>query len=190
MRSTAWPRALLWVLTCSVGLASHAFGATQATGSTTQAPPQAPVTPPPPAPSEAQTDTPEAQLTLERVRRSLSRDPTIKLDDFRLRFYVEIVAKWPTFQEYVGKSDLRNGPTPYAGMTHQDFLNHVTPRELYGSGGIKATELLQFSIVNWLGQSLAKKAIESFRNARDESELRSIRQRIEQELAALRGRDK
>ena len=75
-------------------------------------------------------------------------------------------------------------------MTHQDFLNHVTPRDFYGSAGIKATELLQFSIVNWLGQSLAKKAIESFRNARDESELRAIRARIEQELAALRGKDK
>ena len=120
----------------------------------------------------------------------MSRDPTIKLDDYRLRFYVEVVAKWPTFQEYVGKSDLRNGPTPYGGMTHQDFLNHVTPRDFYGSAGIKATELLQFSIVNWLGQSLAKKAIESFRNGRDESELRAIRARIEQELAALRGKDR
>jgi hypothetical protein len=188
MRPMPWPRTLMVSLALSMGFAGSASG--QATGSSTASPlpsaSTAQATTVPADPGQA----PEVRPNLDRIRQAISRDPTIKLEDYRLRFYVEIVAKWPTFQEYVGKSDLRNGPTPYGGMTHQDFLNHVTPRNLYGSAVIKAHELLQFSIVNWLGQSLAKKAIESFRNARDESELRAIRARIEQELAALRGKEK
>jgi hypothetical protein len=134
---------------------------------------------------------PAASTDLERIRQAIQRDPVLKMEDYRLRFYVEIVAKWPTFQEYVRSSgaDLMHGPVRGSGMTHQDFLGLVTPRQHYASsGGILPVEALQFQIVNWLGQKLARKAVESFRNARDESELRAIRERIEQELAALRAK--
>ena len=189
MRPRQWQRTVALAVALTAGAGGTAFGQTVvATGSTTTA--SSSTAQQQAAAVTGQGQAPEVSPNLDRIRQLISRDPTIKLEDYRLRFYVEIVAKWPTFQEYVAKSDLRNGPTPYGGMTHQDFLNHVTPRDLYGSAGIKAHELLQFSIVNWLGQSLAKKAIESFRNAREESELRAIRARIEQELAALRGRDK
>ena len=193
MRTRQWPRILTLAVAVSTGVTAPAFAERQqagTSGSSAQLPSSASSAQKPVPASDGQAREPEARPNFDRIRESISRDPTIKLEDYRLRFYVEIVAKWPTFQEYVGKSDLRNGPTPYGGVTHQDFLNYVTPREIYGSQGIKATELIQFSIVNWLGQSLAKKAIESFRNARDESELRAIRERIERELAALKGRDR
>jgi hypothetical protein len=173
-----------------VGLFAAGAGRAAAQTSTN---PTAPVVLPPltaPAPPQPeQVRAPEATTNLDRIRKALSQDPAIKMEDYRLKFYVEIIARWPTFQEYIGKdTDLMNGPVRGSGMTHADFLGIVTPRMYATSGGIKPVEALQFSIVNWLGQSLAKKAIESFRNSRDESDLRRIRQRIEEELAALRGK--
>jgi hypothetical protein len=71
-------------------------------------------------------------------------------------------------------------------MTHQEFLNLVTPREFYSSGGITAMETLQFALTNWLGQTLVKKAIEDLQNAKTEREVDDIRARINRELEALR----
>jgi hypothetical protein len=125
---------------------------------------------------------------LDRVRQGLDREPTLNLDDERLRFYASVTAKAPmTFAEYAKGFDLWNGPTKGGNpMTHQEFLNMVTPRDLYGSGGITASELLQFSLTNWIGQKLLRRGLEELREARTEREAREIRERIERELRALR----
>jgi hypothetical protein len=131
-----------------------------------------------------------AQTTaeLERVKALLNRAPALKLDDQQLRFYIEVVAKQPSIADMIGTYDLMNGPTKRgAPFTHQEFLNMVTPQELYGSGGIKAHELLQFAVTNWLGQQIIKRAIEDLKNARTDREVQEIRARIDRELAALRG---
>ncbi len=131
-----------------------------------------------------------AQVTsdLERVKAQLNRAPGLRLEDDQLRFYVEVVAKQPSIADVIGGYDLMNGPTRRgAAMTHQEFLNMVTPKELYGSGGIKATELLQFAVTNWLGQQVIKRALEDLKNARTEREVQEIRSRIDRELAALKG---
>jgi hypothetical protein len=73
-------------------------------------------------------------------------------------------------------------------MTHDEFLAMVTPREMYGSAGIKPAEMLQFALVNWLGQAFVKKIVEDLQNAKNEREIREIRDRIDRELAALRAR--
>ena len=144
-------------------------------------------TAPPPPPPATSPNTPE---NLERIKRSINRPPALKIEENRLRFYVEVLAKFPTFEEYVKGQDLTKGPVRGGSMTHQDFLNLITPRELYSSAGIKPTEMLQFAIVNWLGHELAKKAYDRLRTAYDERQIREIRERIEAELAALRAKEK
>ena len=71
-------------------------------------------------------------------------------------------------------------------MTHQEFMAMVTPKELYSSGGIRASELLQWSAVNVLGFGLLKKAFNGIRDAKSETEIREIREQIDRELEALR----
>jgi hypothetical protein len=146
---------------------------------------------PPPAPQQAaQPPQGAAQTTaeLERIKAQLNRATVLKLDDNQLRFYVEVVAKQPSIADVIGSYDLMNGPTRRgAPMTHQEFLNMVTPQEFYGSQGIKSIELLQFALTNWLGQQIIKKAIEDIRNATSEREVQEIRARIDRELAALKG---
>jgi hypothetical protein len=180
-----------WSCAVIVGVALWTAGARplSAQATTSATPVLLPPLPQPPPAQADQSRPPEATNNLDRIRKALSQEPAIKIEDHRLKFYVEIIARWPTFQDYIGKdSDLMNGPVRGSGMTHADFLGIVTPNMYGTSGGIRPVEALQFSIVNWLGQSLARKAIESFRNSRDESDLRRIRQRIEEELASLRGK--
>lgn len=144
--------------------------------------------PPATQPSNPPAGAAQAAADLERIKAQLNRAPVLKLDDNQLRFYVEVIGKQPSIADVIGSYDLINGPTRRgAPMTHQEFLNMVTPQEFYGSGGIKASELLQFALTNWLGQQIIKKAIEDIRNANSEREVEEIRARINRELAALKG---
>ena len=148
-------------------------------------PSQTPDTPQTSPPSEA--TVPVTPGDLERIRRALDTGPGLKIDDSQLRYFVQIIAKQRTFADYVKGYDLRNGPTKGGNpMTHQEFLNLVTPREFYSSGGITAWEQLQFALTNYLGQTLVQKALDDIKAARTQREVDEIRARIERELAALR----
>jgi hypothetical protein len=151
-------------------------------------PATAPQTTPLATGSQAPPSAPLEQRDLNRIKNALSGPPPLKLDEDQLRFYVRVIAKEPRFEDFIKGYDLMYGPVPGAQMTHQEFLNMVTPRELYGSGGITATDLLQWSLTNWLGQAIIRKGLEALRLARSEAEVRAIRQRIDRELAALAGK--
>jgi hypothetical protein len=155
-----------------------------------QTPPQVP---PAQTPSQTQPVTPAAPTIdaaeLDKIKEALAQSPPLNLDGRQLRFYVLVYAKQPRFADFVGKFDLKNGPVPRAGMTHQDFLNLVTPKELYASsGGITPFESLQFAITNWAAQAIIKRGLQEIRDARSEREVQAIRERIDKELAALIGK--
>jgi hypothetical protein len=109
-----------------------------------------------------------------------------------LQFYVQIIGRPPmSFAEYAKGSDLMHGPTRRGNpMTHQEFLNMVTPREMYSSGGITPSELLQFALTNWLGQTLVRRGLEEINEARTESEKQAIRDRIDRELLILKANER
>jgi hypothetical protein len=186
--------ALVGPIVAVLVLAGPAAGQTTAPP-TSPAPASKPVEAPPstdpPVPAA-----PQAPLIppreLSRIKRALSQTPFVVLDEEGLRFYVEIVAKRPTFAEYAKGYDFVNGPTRRGNpMTHQEYLKMVTPRDFYSSAGIKPTEMLQMAVTNWLGQTLIKQAIEDMLRARSERERDEIRARIDRELAALMaGQDK
>ena len=166
----------------------------------TAAPAVAQTPPPPPTQGSGSTTKPTSATqdpgkppippqNLDRIRKGLTKEPVLSVDDGQIKFYMEILAKLPRIEEIVGKYDLMNGPTRRgAPMTHQEFLAMVTPKEMYGSAGIKPAEMLQFALVNWLGQAFVKRVVEDIRNASSERELQAIRDRIDRELAAIRGK--
>jgi|SRR5688572_885420 hypothetical protein len=145
-----------------------------------------------PPPAQEQTQPPPANpissASIERIQGAVNKPARLVIDEGKLRIYVEIIAKWPTFAEMAKGYDLKNGPTPRGNpMTHAEFLSMVTPKEMYSSAGIRPTEVLQMSIVNWLGQAIIKRGLEAIRNAKDDREIAEIRARIDRELAALKG---
>ena len=141
----------------------------------------------PPAPAAQRVPISDAEF--ERIRQALKNEPTLDIKDDQLRFYVRVLAKQqPTFAQWVKGYDLMNGPVKRGNpMTHQEFLNMVTPRDLHSSGGITATEMLSVAITNWLGQALVRRMIDELKEAKTEREVQEIRDRINRELAALRG---
>jgi hypothetical protein len=137
----------------------------------------------------AQSGGPVTEESLARIREGLTRPESRLIPDTRLRFYALVIASEPTAKEIIGNYDLVYGPTRGGNpMTHQEFLNMVTPRGMYGSGGIQAYELLQWSLVNWAGQAIVRRGIEALQKAQSEREIREIRERIDRELAELRRR--
>ena len=139
-------------------------------------------------PQQTSTETPPLPQNIDKIRNAVNRPPKLVVDDGQLRIYVEVIAKWPRFDEKTKGYDFINGATPGGNpMSHKEFLNMVTPKEMYGSGGIRPTEMLQFALVNWLGQAIIKKGLEEIRKARNEREIAEIRARIDRELAALKG---
>lgn len=131
-------------------------------------------------------------MDINRVKEQAGRQPAVKLDEQQLRFYVLILAKEPKFEDFVGSYDLKNGPTKGgAPMTHQEFLNLVTPRELnelFGATSSSSFAVFQSALMNAAAQTLIKKGIQEIKHARNEREVQSIRERIDKELAALLGR--
>jgi len=156
---------------------------------TTQTQSQDPKPLPPPPGSETRIiSVPDLVTDLARIRAGLTRPPSLKVKQEGIRFYLTIIGERIDIHEYLKNSDLKFAPVPGAGVTHQDFINHITPRLLYSSGGIKATELLEWGIVNWLGQMAVKKAVSKLGDVLQDAEIRRIREQIDRELAALRGK--
>jgi hypothetical protein len=134
-------------------------------------------------------------VDIPRIEREVQREPALKLDEDKIRFYVLILGKRPpTWEEIVGDYDLMNGPTRAHGgaaMTHKEFLEMVTPKELqelFGGTNANSLAVAQAAIMNAVGQSLVKKAVQALRSASSDNEVRAIRQQIDRELRALEGR--
>lgn len=136
----------------------------------------------------AQNPPPPLPVDLNRIKGALESPVKVRIDDGRIRFYAETVERaGPSFKELTVNFDLRNGPVPGAGMTHQEFLTMVTPKELYGSGGIKPMETLEWGLVNYVGWWAIRKLYKELSEATDERRINEIRKQIDRELAALKG---
>jgi hypothetical protein len=144
-----------------------------------------------PHPAGAQTPATQpapAAAQIDRIRQALTQAPALDLNDQQLRFYLEIIAKQPKFSDFVKGYDFINGPTKAGNpMSHDEFVKLVTPREHYGTAGIQPIETLQFALTNWLAQALIKRAAEEIKQAKTEREMQEIRDRVDHELAVLRG---
>jgi hypothetical protein len=142
-----------------------------------------------PAQSVNQEPPPKLPFDLDRIKSGLETPVLVRVDDGRIRFFAETVApSGPTFKELTVNFDLRAGPVPGAGMTHSEFLTLVTPKNLYGSGGIKPLETLEWGLVNHVGWWAIRKLYKELSETVDERRKQAIRDQIDRELAALRGK--
>src|SRR5579862_1735303 len=164
-------------------LSGSAFAQTRgAQQSQSQPPPAAnPKTPPPDIQTQA---TPTLPVNVDKIRTDLQK-PRLNINDDRARFYLEVHPPPISFMSLVGKYDLRKGPAGGAALTTREMNQMMTPREMYGSAGITATDLLQFAATNYAAQTLIKRAVAEIRDAKSQQEVNEIRARIDRELAAL-----
>ena len=124
---------------------------------------------------------PAEQITLPvdlaKIQKAVSRPAAIRHDTERRVFRVEVFARKPTITDLLGP-DYLIGPVPYGGMTHQEFLNMVTPVEYRGYSMFSNTEGMTIAATSLALQWGLMKALDKFKEARDERAKEAARREV------------
>ena len=137
---------------------------------------QAPSEQPAPA-SQAAGSGVELPVSLEKIQKAISRPPAINTRTDRVVFRVEVFAKKPTIEDILGPDYLK-GPVPYGGMTHQEFLNMVTPNEYKGYSIFTNKEGMIVAATSLALQWALMKAIDKLKDARTERAKEAARKEV------------
>ena len=154
---------------------------------------QQPSSPPPQSPSASATSqhpaapsstTDDLPVSLDRIQRALEGPPPIKLQEEHPVFRVEVYGKKPTLEDLLGEK-FWLGPTPYGGMTHQEFMQMSTPKELQPYAGFTGGYLVAESALTIAEQWALKEAIHKYQTAHEEHAREAARKEVLDALAAL-----
>jgi len=126
----------------------------------------------------------ELPVSLDRIQRALSVPKAIDLTEQHPVFRVEIVGRKPTLEEILGEK-FWIGPVSYGGMTHQDFLDMVTPKMAQPYGGFSGGHLLAQVALTYAEQWALKEAIKKFRSALTDREREAARKEVLEAMADL-----
>jgi hypothetical protein len=136
------------------------------------------------APVQATSNGPAAEedqvalpVDLDKIQRALARPPAISTKSDRHVFRVEIFAPKPTIGSILGPDYLK-GAVPYGGMTHQEFLNMVTPVEYRGYSMFTNKEGIAIAATSLALQWALMKAVDKFKEARNERAKEAARQEV------------
>lgn len=154
----------------------------------------------PAAPWEARQQTAQAKpaepsdlpVSLARIQKKLMRDPAIKVDKLPVQaerglptFRIQVDAPKLTTEEILGPDFLR-GPVPATGMTHQEFLDIVTPTDVRGYAAFTNEEGVTVALTSLALQWALKNALQELREAKDERAREEARKEVREALDALR----
>ena len=149
------------------------------------APPAKPSTAQAPQPSTAGDRSAEdLPVSLDRIQRALEGPPPIKLQEEHPVFRVEVFGKKPTLEDLLGEK-FWIGPTPYGGMTHQEFMQMSTPKELQPYAGFTGKYLVAEAALTLAEQWALKQAIHHYQTAHEDRERAAARKEVLDALAAL-----
>ena len=133
----------------------------------------------------------ELPVSLDRIQRSLAKTPMLRFDaKDRPVIRVEIFGEKPSIEDILGP-DFAKGPVKYGSMTHQEFLDMVTPKDVQGYAAFSNKEGATVAATSFLLQWTLQKAIQKFRETKDERTRAAARQEVIDALNALdEARDK
>jgi hypothetical protein len=123
-------------------------------------------------------------VSLSRIQRALSGPPAIELKEAHPVFRLEIFGRKQTIEDILGER-FWIGPTPYGGMTHQEFLDMVTPKLAQPYVGFTGKYLVAQTAVTLLETWALKAAIKKFQNSKGEREREAARKEVLEALTAL-----
>jgi len=123
-------------------------------------------------------------ISLDRIQRALAAPPTIELKEQNPIFRLEVFGRKPTLEDILGER-FWVGPTPYGGMTHQDYLDMVTPKLAQPYAGFTGGYLVAQTLLTLSEQWALKQAIKKFRSAINNRERDAARKEVMDALAAL-----
>ncbi len=132
----------------------------------------------------------ELPVSLKRIQRALSKPPAIRLVESKTRdgrqvYRVDIEGEKLDVRALLGRDSLR-APAPYGGMTHQEFLDLVTPNDVKGYAPYSNGQGMVVAATSIALQWAALKAIDKLKDARDERAREQARKEVEEAMEALR----
>lgn len=71
-------------------------------------------------------------VSLDRIRKQLAATRTrskASKDGLRLEYFVDVYGRAPRIELFLPEENITSAPVMYGGMTHQEFLQVVTPQE-------------------------------------------------------------
>jgi hypothetical protein len=127
---------------------------------------------------------PDLPVSLDRIQRALAAPPPIDFKEQHPVFRVEVYGRKPTLEDLLGEK-FWVGPVPYGGMTHQEFMEMSTPREMQPYAGFTGKYLVAETALTLAEQWALKQAIHRFKNARSDHERDAARKEVLDALADL-----
>jgi hypothetical protein len=123
-------------------------------------------------------------VSITRIQRALEGPPPIELKEQHPVFRLEIFGRQPTLEDVLGEK-FWIGPTPYGGMTHQEFMDMNTPKLLQSYAGFTGKYLVAETALTLMETWALKSAIRHFSDAKGEKEREAARKEVLDALAAL-----
>ena len=146
---------------------------------------QNPAQPVKPAPAQPAVKPEDLPVSLDRIQAALANTPMLRFDkDQRPVFRVQVFGEKPTIEDILGP-DYKPGPVPYGSLTHQEFLQMVTPKDVQGYAAFSNKEGATVAATSFALQWALQKAIVKFNETSDERERAAARQEVLEALAAL-----
>jgi hypothetical protein len=124
-------------------------------------------------------------IDIYKIQRALAKPPAIKLETQRSVFRIEIFGRRPTIEDILGR-DFLKGPTPAGAMTHQEFLNLVTPKDVQGYAAFSNKQGITVAATSLALQWALQKAIQKFNDAKEDRAREAAKKEVEEALAELR----
>jgi hypothetical protein len=144
----------------------------------------------PAATADANTDS--FPVSLDKIQKALGQKPRIVVKDADYysdsglpTFRIGIEGQKITIYDILGPDYLR-GPVPAGAMTHQEFLNMVTPTDVQGYAAFDNKQGAIVALTSLAMQYGLKKALEAFHNASDARAKEAARKEVQDALEALR----
>jgi hypothetical protein len=124
-------------------------------------------------------------VNIDRIQRVLAHPPAIKPESTRPVFRIEVFGRKPTITDILGP-DFLKGPVPAGPMTHQEFLNLVTPKDVQGYAAFDNKQGMIVAATSFALQWALRQAVQKFQDAKTERQKEAARKEVEEALASLR----
>ncbi len=136
-------------------------------------------------PSQAPLNPDRLPIDIGKIQRALSKPPAITLETQRSVFRIEIFGRRPTIEDILGQ-DFLKGPTPAGAMTHQEFLNLVTPKDVQGYAAFTNKQGMTVAATSLALQWALQKAVQKYNDAKEDRAREAAKREVEEALAELR----
>ena len=124
-------------------------------------------------------------VSLERIQAALAKTPMLRFDqDSRPVFRVQVFGDKPTIEDILGP-DYQPGPVPQGALSHREFLDMVTPKDVQGYAAFSNEEGAVVASTSLLFQWTLQKAIQKFNETQDAREREAARKEVIDALTAL-----